>query len=171
MIFIVTIGIFSYVSFSQVELNAVSELNIYFHSPGQILRTSHINRLSTANRKNVNIAIWSSAIFLDWEVTLDIDVTDFNEVQGADCIEIQQSYDHCIISKFLEHTNNSIFSPLFLPGNTTDWPANSSGAPLDIIKELNGVLIHQETVSQCAKSCMHFQVQFEQKAKRDYIEV
>jgi hypothetical protein len=67
----------------QVRLITKSEVNIYFYSPGQILRGSNINRLSTANRENVIPVIQNSMLLTDWEIILNIETVDFSETQGG----------------------------------------------------------------------------------------
>ncbi len=153
----------------QVRLNTISEVNIYFHSPGQILRGSNINRLSTANKENVIInpgPVGPLVLFTDWEVTLNIDTVDFSETQGVDCLEAEKFYDYCIISKFLERGNNSMMSPLFF-NDRSQWSSDLHGASKDVIQEYYATMISQDTARSCPKSCSYFQVQYEQKAKRD----
>jgi hypothetical protein len=151
----------------QVRLITVSDLNIYFYSPGQILRGSNINRLCTANRENVRFSYGSSSMLLkDWEITLNIETVDFSETQGVVCLEDEKSYDNCIISKFLELGNNSMMSPLFL-NDRSQWSSDLQGASKDVIQEYYATMISQDAARSCPKSCSYFQVKYEQKAKRD----
>jgi hypothetical protein len=151
----------------QVRLITKSEVNIYFYSPGQILRGSNINRLSTANRENVFIStIGSSMLLTDWEITLDIETVDFSETQGIDCLEDEKSYDYCIKSKFLELGNNSMMSPLFLK-DRSQWSSDLQGTSMKAIQDYYATMIRPDAVKSCPKSCSYFQVKYEQKAKRD----
>ena len=93
----------------------VSELNVYFHLPGQILRTSQVNRLSIANRQNVKAEPFYYNLLTDWEITLNIELVDFSEVQGTECLQKQQSYDQCIISEYVNQSNNSNYVNRNLP--------------------------------------------------------
>ena len=149
---------------------AVSELNIYFHSPGQIMRTSQINRRSSTNRKNVEIGFIDSTVLTDWEITLSIEVVDFSEVQGPDCVKEQQSYDQCIQSQFLQKGNNSKFANIFLARDGL-LSSSGEGPPIDVIQDYYATIISQEAVSQCSSSCSYIQVQFEQNAKRDVVHI
>ena len=144
----------------------VSELNVYFHSPGQILRTNQINRLSTANRQNVKADLRYSTLLTDWEVTLSIELVDFSEVQGTKCLQEQQSYDQCIISQYVKQSNNSKFVNFIFP-NYGLWPPSKDGVPVNIIQEFYSTIISQDAIRRCSKSCSHIHVQYEQKAKRD----
>jgi hypothetical protein len=148
----------------QVRLLTISEVNIYFYSPGQILRGSNINRLSTANRDNVILS--PITLLTDWEITLNIDTVDFSETQGVVCLEEEKSYDYCIISKFLELDNNSMMSPLFL-NDRSQWSSDLQGAPLEVIKDYYAIMTSTDAARSCPKSCSYFQVKYEQKAKRD----
>ena len=143
-------------------------MNIYFSSPGQLLRTSQINRLSTTNSQNIKSNQFSSTMFTDWEVTLNIIQIDFSEVEGSDCLVAQQSYDDCILTQFLSLGNNSKFSNLFLT-NQSLWPLRMERIPKETIQELYATVIDQDAVSKCSKSCSFFQVQFEQKPRRDFV--
>jgi hypothetical protein len=150
-----------------VRLITISEVNIYFYSPGQILRGSNINRLSTANRENVITGITSPTMLLtDWEITLNIETVDFSETQGVECLEDEKSYDYCIVSKFLELGNNSMVSPLFL-NERSQWSSDLQGAPIKIIQEYYATMISTDAARSCPKSCSYFQVKYEQKSKRD----
>jgi hypothetical protein len=150
-----------------VRLITISEVNIYFYSPGQILRGSNINRLSTANRENVMTStIGPSILLTDWEITLNIETVDFSGTQGVDCLEDEKSYDYCIISKFLELGNNSMMSPLFLK-DRSQWSPDLKGASKDIIQEYYATMISPDAARSCPKSCSYFQVKYEQKANRD----
>jgi hypothetical protein len=151
----------------QVRLITVKEVNIYFYSPGQILRGSNINRLSTVNRENVFIrTIGSSMLLTDWEITLNIETVDFSETQGVACLENEKSYDYCIISKFLELGNNSMMSPLFL-NDRSQWSSDLQGASKNVIQKYYATMISQDAARSCPKSCSYFQIKYEQKAKRD----
>jgi hypothetical protein len=112
---------------------------------------------------NVGIEYWFSTLLLDWEVTLSIEVMDFSKVQGFQCLQDQQLYDQCIISQFLLYLNNSAFSSFFLPSN--DQP-DMRGVPMEIIQDYFSIINSNAVVSRCVRSCSHFFVQFEQKAKR-----
>jgi hypothetical protein len=150
-----------------VRLITISEVNIYFYSPGQILRGSNINRLSTANRENVMTSTISSSILLtDWEILLNIETVDFSETQGIDCLEDEKSYDYCIISKFLELGNNSIMSPLFLK-DRSQWSSDLQGASIKAVQDYYATMIRPDAARSCPKSCRYFQVKYEQKANRD----
>jgi hypothetical protein len=150
-----------------VRLITVSEVNIYFYSPGQILRGSNINRLSTANRENFNSStIGSSILLTDWEITLNIETVDFSETQGVDCLEDQKSYDFCIISKFLELGNNSMMSPLFL-NDRSQWTSDLQGVPIKAVQDYYATMINPDAARSCPISCSYFQVKYEQKANRD----
>jgi hypothetical protein len=150
-----------------VRLITNSEVNIYFYSPGQILRGSNINRLSTANRENVfTSAISSSMLLTDWEITLDIETVDFSETQGVECLEDEKSYDYCIKSKFLELGNNSMMSPLFLK-DRSQRSSDLQGVPIKAVQDYYATLISPDAARSCPKSCSYFQVKFEQKANRD----
>jgi hypothetical protein len=62
-----------------------SELNIYFHMPGQILRTTNINRLSLANRANVipytGLGVNKVKLNTDWDIDLNIETFDLSAIQ------------------------------------------------------------------------------------------
>ncbi len=150
----------------QVRLITGSEVNIYFYSPGQILRNSNINRLSTANKENVIPVISGSMLLTDWEITLDIETVDFSETQGVDCLEEEKTYDYCIISKFLEHGNNSVAYPLFLKDRSL-WSSVLKGASKDVIQDFYAIMTSTDAARSCPKSCSYFQVKYEQKANRD----
>ncbi len=150
----------------QVRLITISEVNIYFYSPGQILRGSNINRLSTANRENVIPGIGSLMLLTDWEISLNIEAVDFSETQGVGCLEDEKSYDYCIISKFLKLANNSMASPLF-SNYRSMWSPDLEGASKDVIQEYYATIISPDAARNCPKSCSYFQVKYEQKAKRD----
>jgi hypothetical protein len=146
-----------------------SELNIYFHMTGQILRTSNINRLSLANRANV-IPFRSSGNNLvklntDWDIDLNIETVDLSGIQEPDCIESQQSYDQCIITQFLQNRNISEFSELFLC-DVTHWSSKLQMVPLEVIEEYFATIMSPNAVSKCAKSCSYIQVEFDQTADR-----
>jgi hypothetical protein len=150
-----------------VRLLTISEVNIYFYSPGQILRGSNINRLSTANRENVITSTIGSLMMLtDWEITLNIETVDLSETRGVVCLEEEKSYDYCIISQFLELGNNSIMSPLFL-NERTQWSSDLQGASIEVIQDYYATMISPDAAKSCPKSCSYFQVKYEQKAKRD----
>ncbi len=145
----------------------ISEVNIYFYSPGQILRGSTINRLSTASRENAIISTTGRLILLtDWEITLDIDTVDFSETEVVVCLEYEKSYDYCIISKFLELGNNSIMSPIFLK-DRSQWSSDLQGASIKAVQDYYATMINPDAVRSCPKSCSYFQVKYGQKAKRD----
>ncbi len=150
-----------------MRLLTISEVNIYFYSPGQILRGSNINRLSTANRENVITSTIGSLMMLtDWEITLNIETVDLSETRGVVCLEEEKSYDYCIISQFLELGNNSIMSPLFL-NERTQWSSDLQGASIEVIQDYYATMISPDAAKSCPKSCSYFQVKYEQKAKRD----
>jgi hypothetical protein len=146
-----------------------SELNIYFHMPGQILRTTNINRLSLANRENVilikDIGLNKVQLNTDWEIDLNIETVDLSGIQEPDCLENQQSYDQCIISQFLQNGNNSVFSELFF-SDVTHWSSKLQMVPLEVIEEYFAIIISPDTFSKCAKSCSFIQVEFDQTANR-----
>jgi hypothetical protein len=150
----------------QVRLITGSEVNIYFYSPGQILRDSNINRLSTANRENVIPVISGFMLLTDWEIFMNIETVDFSETQGVDCLEDEKSYDFCIISKFLELGNNSMTSPLFLK-DRSQWSSDLQGASKDVIQDFYATIASTDAARSCPKSCCYFQVKYEQKANRD----
>jgi hypothetical protein len=150
----------------QVRLITIKEVNIYFYSPGQILRGSNINRLSTANGENVTPGIGSAVLLSDWEISLNIEAVDFSETQGVDCLEDEKSYDYCIISQFLELGNNSMMSSLFLK-DRSHWSSDIQGASIKAIQEYYATMISPDAARNCPKSCSYFQVKYEQKANRD----
>ncbi len=126
-----------------------------------------MNRLSTANRENfMSSASGSSMLLTDWEITLNIETTDFSETQGVYCLEDEKSYDFCIISKFLELGNNSMMSPLFL-NNRSQWSSDLQGASIKAVQEYYATMISPDAAKSCPKSCSYFQVKYEQKANRD----
>jgi hypothetical protein len=144
-----------------------SELNIYFHMPGQILRTTNINRLSLANRANAIpfTDLGKSVVTLntDWDIDLNIETVDLSGIQEPDCIENQKSYDQCIISQFLQNRNNSF--ELFLC-DVNQWSSTFKMIPLEVIEEYFTTIMSPIAVSICAKSCSYIQVEFDQTAKR-----
>jgi hypothetical protein len=151
----------------QVRLITSSEINIYFYSPGQILRGSNINRLSTANRENViPVNSVGSILLTDWEILMYIETVDLSETQGVDCLEDEKSYDYCIISKFLEIGNNSMESPLFLK-DRSQWSSVLQGASKDVIQDFYATMTSTDAARSCPKSCSYFKVKYEQKANRD----
>jgi hypothetical protein len=151
-----------------------SELNIYFHMPGQILRTTNINRLSLANRANSIpfTALGENFVTLNtnWDIDLNIETVDLSGIQEPDCIENQQSYDQCIISQFLQNRNNSGFSDLFLC-DVTQWSSKLEMVPLEVIEEYFATIMNLTAVSKCAKSCSYIQVEFDQTANRKLLKM
>jgi hypothetical protein len=150
-----------------------SELNIYFHMPGQILRTTNINRLSLANRANA-IPFKDSITNIvklnkDWDIDLNIETIDLSGIKDPNCIENQQSYDQCIISQFLHNRNNSEFSELFLC-DVIHWSSKYKMVPVEIIEEYLVTILNPNAVSKCAKSCSYVQVEFDQTANRKLFE-
>ena len=150
-----------------------SELNIYFHMPGQILRTTNINRLSLANRANAIPFIEFGENFVtlntDWEIDLNIETVDLSGIQEPDCIENQQSYDQCIISQFLQNSNNSGFSEVLC--DVTQWSSKLQMIPLEVIEEYFATIMNPRAVSKCAKSCSYIQVEFDQTANRKLLKM
>ncbi len=142
----------------------MTELTIYFHLLGQLLRTSNVNRLSTANKENVLQAIWAATFFTDWEISLKLECNDFSAVQGPNCVQAQIAYDQCIQTQFFQQGNNSKFSQLFLDGSQVS--SSLEGAPIEVVQEYYATILSQDIVNRCPKSCTNIQVQFEQKAKR-----
>jgi hypothetical protein len=142
--------------------------------PGQILRTTNINRLSLANRANAIPFIGSGENFVtlntDWEIDLNIETVDLSGIQEPDCIENQQSYDQCIISQFLQNSNNSGFSELFLC-DVTQWSSKLQMIPLEVIEEYFATIMSPKAVSKCAKSCSYFQLEFDQTANRKLLKM
>jgi hypothetical protein len=152
-----------------------SELNIYFHVPGQILRTTNINRLSLANRANAipftGLGKNFVTLYTDWDIDLNIETVDLSGIQEPDCIENQQSYDQCIMSQFLQkNRNNSRFSELFLC-DVTQWSSKLEMVPLEVIEEYFDTIMSPKTVSKCAKSCSYIQVEFDQTANRKLLKM
>jgi hypothetical protein len=152
----------------------ISELNIYFHMAGQILRTTNINRLSLANRANV-IPFRESGnnivkLNADWDIDLNIETVDLSGIQEPDCIENQQSYDQCIITQFLQNGNNTGFSELFLC-NVNNWSSKLQMVPLEVIQEFFATIMSPNAVSKCAKSCSYIQVEFDQKTNRKLLKM
>jgi hypothetical protein len=151
-----------------------SELNIYFHMPGQILRTTNINRLSLANRANAFpfTSFGSNLVQLntDWGIDLNIETVDLSGIQEPDCIDNQQSYDQCIISQFLQNSNNSGFSELFLC-DVTHWSSKLQSVPLEVVEEYYATIMSPNAVSKCPKSCSYFQVGFDQTANRKLLKM
>jgi hypothetical protein len=151
-----------------------SELNVYFHMPGQILRTTNINRLSLANRANVipfiGLGFNRVKLYTDWDIDLNIETVDLSGIQEPDCIDNQQSYDQCIISQFLQNGNNSGFSELFLC-DVTHWPSKLPMVPLEVIQEYYATIMSPNAISKCAKSCSYIQVEFDQRANRKLLKM
>jgi hypothetical protein len=150
------------------------ELNIYFHMPGQILRTTNINRLSLVNRANANslTTFGNNLVTLntDWDIYLNIETVDLSGIQEPDCIENQQSYDQCIISQFLQNRNNSRFSELFLC-DVTHWSSKLKMIPIEVIEEYFATIMSPNAVNKCAKSCSYIQVEFDQTANRKLLKM
>jgi hypothetical protein len=155
-------------------MTANSELNIYFHMPGQILRTTNINRLSLVNRANINpftgLAFNKVRLNTDWDIDLNIETVDMSGIQGPDCIENQKSYDQCMISQFLQKGNNSAFSELFLC-DLTHWPAKLQMVPIAVIEEYFATIMSPNAFDKCTKSCSYIQVEFYQTAKRKLLKI
>jgi hypothetical protein len=151
-----------------------SELNIYFHLPGQILRTTNINRLSLANRANaipfVDSSINSVKLNTEWDIDLNIETVDLSGIQKPGCIENQQSYDQCIISQFLQNRNNSEFSELFFC-NAIRWSSKLQMVPLEVIEEYFDTIMSPNAVSKCEKSCSYIQVEFYQTTNRKLLKM
>jgi hypothetical protein len=152
----------------------ISELNIYFHLTGQILRTTNINRLSLANRANA-IPFRESGnnivkLNTDWDIDLNIETVDLSAIQGPDCIENQQSYDQCIIAQFLQNGNNNGFSELFLC-DVHNWSSKLQMVPLEVIQEYFATIMSPNAVSKCAMSCSYTQVEFDQTANRKLLKM
>jgi hypothetical protein len=150
-----------------------SELNIYFHMPGQILRTTNINRLSLANRANV-IPFTGFGnkvkLYTDWDIDLNIETVDLSGIQEPDCIENQQSYDQCIISQFLQNANNSRFSELFLY-DVSHWSSKLQMVPLEVIEGYFAYIMSPNAFSECANICSYIQVEFDQTANRKILKI
>jgi hypothetical protein len=154
-------------------MTVVSELNLYFHLPGQILRTTNINRLSLANRENViHPRYLGNSVLLntDWDIDLNIEIVDLSSIQEPDCIQKQQSYDQCIISQFLQNENNSIFSELFLC-DITHWSSELQMVPLKVFEEYFTTIMSPNAIRKCAKSCSYIQVEFDQTANRKLLKM
>jgi hypothetical protein len=151
-----------------------SELNIYFHMPGQILRTTNINRLSLANRANVipftGLGINKVTLNTDCDIGLNIETVDLSGIQEPDCIENQQSYDQCIISQFLQNGNNSGFSELIF-GDVTCCSSNLQLVPSKVVEEYFATIMSPTAISKCAKSCRYSQVVFDQTANRKLLKM
>jgi hypothetical protein len=142
--------------------------------PGQILRTTNINRLSLANRANTVsfTTLGNNTVKLntDWDIDLNIETVDLSGIQEPDCIESQQSYDQCIISQFLQNRNNSRFSELFLC-DVTQWSSKLQMVPLEVIEEYFATIMSPKAVSKCTKSCSYMQVEFDQTANRKLLKM
>jgi hypothetical protein len=142
--------------------------------PGQILRTTNINRLSLANRANVislpGLGINKVQLKKDWNIDLNIKTVDLSGIQEPDCIENQQSYDQCIILQFLQNGNNLGFSKLFLC-DVIHWPSKLQMVPLEVIEEYFATIMSSNAVSKCAKSCSYIQVEFDQRANRKLLKM
>ncbi len=151
-----------------------SELNIYFHMPGQILRTTNINRLSLANRANAIPFTEFGQNFVtlktEWEIDLNIETVDLSSIQEPDCLENQQSYDQCIISQVLQNGNNSDFLEHFLC-DVTHWSSKLKMIPLEVIKEYFVTIMSPNAVSKCAKSCSYIRVEFDQTSDRKLLKM
>jgi hypothetical protein len=142
--------------------------------PGQILRTTHINRLSLANRANVipftGLGINKVKLYTDWDIDLNIETIDLSGIQEPDCIENQQSYDQCIISLFLQNGNNSGFSDLILC-DATCWSSKLQLIPLKVIEEYFDTIMSPTAISKCAKSCHYIQMVFDQTTNRKLLKM
>jgi hypothetical protein len=152
-------------------MTVVSELNLYFHMPGQILRTNNHNRLSLSNRENVKLNDeWSHKVELntDWDISLNIETVDFSELRKPDCLEYQKSYDQCIKSQFLQKGNNSAFSELFLY-DVNQWSPSLQMVPIKVIQEYFATIMSPNAIGQCSNSCSYIQVQFDQKPTREHL--
>jgi hypothetical protein len=158
----------------QVKMTVNSELNLYFHMPGQILRTTNINRLSLANRANVipftDLGINKVNLYTDWDIDLNIETVDLSGIQEPDCIEDQQSYDQCIISQFLQNENNSRFSELFLY-DVTHWSSKLQMVPLEVIEDYFAYTMSPSAFSKCVNICSYIQVEIDQTANRKLIKI
>jgi hypothetical protein len=142
--------------------------------PGQILRTTNINRLSLVNRANA-IPFTSFANNLvtlntDWNINLNIETVDLSGILEPDCIEKQQSYDICIISQFLQNRNNSRFSELFLC-DVKHWSSKLEMVPLEVIEEYFATITSPNAINKCAKSCSYIQVEFDQTSNRKLLKM
>ncbi len=150
----------------------VSELSIYFHLPGQILRTTNINRLSLANRENVMPVTEPGANIVelntDWDISLNIETIDFSDIKETDCLENQPAYDQCIISQFLQNGNNSGFSELFLR-DSSQWYPSLQMVPIEVIQEYFATIMSPNAIDRCSKSCSYIQLQFDQKPTREHL--
>jgi hypothetical protein len=151
-----------------------SELNIYFHMPGQILRTTNINRLTLVNRANTipfrDLGYNLVTLNTDWDIDLNIETVDLSGIKEPDCIENQQSYDQCIISQFLQNRNNSEFLELFL-SDVTHWSSKLQMVPVEVIEEYFAFIMSPHAVSKCAMSCSYIQVEFDQTANRKLLKI
>ncbi len=157
-----------------MKITVNSELNIYFHMPGQILRTTNINRLSLTNRANAipSTAMGNNLVKLstDWDIDLNIETVDLSGIQEPACIENQPSYDHCIIAQFLQNRNNSGFSELFLC-DVTHWSSKLKIIPEEVIAEYFATIMSPVAVNKCTKSCSYIQVEFDQTANRKLLKM
>jgi hypothetical protein len=143
--------------------------------PGQILRTTNMNRLSLANRENVLlIKSWGVynkvELYTDWDIDLNIETVDLSGIQEPNCIQDQQSYDQCIISQFLQNGNNSEFSELFRC-DVTHWSSKLQIVPLEVIQEYFDTIMSPSVFNNCTKSCSYIQVEFDQKANRKLLKM
>jgi hypothetical protein len=142
--------------------------------PGQILRTTNINRLSLANRANsfpfTELGNNFVKLTTDWNIDLNIENVDFSGIQEPKCIENQQSYDQCIMSQFLQNINNSEYSEIFLR-DVTHWSSKLQMVPIEIIKEYFVTIMSPNAVSKCAKRCSYIQVEFDQTANRKLLKI
>jgi len=152
----------------QVKMTVNSELNLYFHMPGQILRTTNINRLSLANRANViptDVGINKVNLYTDWDIDLNIETVDLSGIQEPDCIENQQSYDQCIISQFLQNENK-----LFLY-DVTHWSSKLQMVPLEVIEDYFAYIMSPSAFSKCVNICSYIQVEIDQTANRKLLKI
>jgi hypothetical protein len=142
--------------------------------PGQILRTTNINRLSLANRANVipftDLGINKVNLYTDWDIDLNIETVDLSGIQEPDCIENQQSYDQCIISQFLQNENNSRFSELFLY-DVTHWSSKLQMVPLEVIEDYFAYIMSPSAFSKCVNICSYIQVEIDQTANRKLLKI
>ncbi len=152
----------------------VSELNIFFHLEGQILRSSNVNRISLYNRKNIFYLqdMGSSMIILytDWDIRLNVEYIDLSEIKEAECLVHQKSYDQCILTLFLQLHNNSGLSQIFLR-DVKNQTIDLESASTELLQDYYNIITSDAAVKMCSNSCSHVQVQYGQRTNREVLKM
>jgi len=152
----------------------VSELNVFFHLEGQILRTSNVNRMSLFNRENVfyleELGSSKIILFTEWDISLNVEYIDLSEIKESECLVHQKSYDQCMLTLFLQLHNNSGLSQILLK-NVTNQTMDLESASTELLQDYYNIITSDAAVKMCSNSCSYVQVQYGQKTNREFLKM